>query len=55
MGGDVDGERAIVTEDIEEMVRVGQREGSIDAEATRLLTGVLELDEGRGRDHGPSL
>lgn len=51
MGGDVDGERAIVTEeDIEEMVRVGQREGSIDAEATRLLTGVLELDEKVARE-----
>jgi putative hemolysin len=51
MGGDMDSERAVVTEeDIEEMVRVGQREGSIDEQATRLLTGVLELDEKVARE-----
>ena len=51
MGGDMDSERSVVTEeDIEEMVRVGQREGSIDEQATRLLTGVLELDEKVARE-----
>lgn len=51
MGGDMDSDRAVVTEeDIEEMVRVGQREGSIDEQATRLLTGVLELDEKVARE-----
>jgi putative hemolysin len=51
MGGDVDSDRSKVTEeDIEEMVRVGQREGSIDEQATRLLTGVLELDEKVARE-----
>ena len=51
MGGDMDSDRAVVTEeDIEEMVRVGQREGSIDEQATRLLTGVLSLDEKVARE-----
>ncbi|MGM0574525.1 MAG: hemolysin family protein [Myxococcota bacterium] len=51
MGGDVASERATVTEeDIEEMVRVGRIEGSLDPAATRLLTGVLELDEKVARE-----
>ena len=51
MGGDVDADRMRVTEeDIEEMVRVGGAEGSIGPEATRLLTGVLELDEKVARE-----
>ena len=34
----------VTEEDIEEMVRVGRADGSIDAQGARLLTGVLELD-----------
>ncbi|MEZ4269109.1 MAG: hemolysin family protein [Myxococcota bacterium] len=51
MGGELTSERARVTEeDIEEMVRVGTMDGSIDPGATRLLTGVLELDEKVARE-----
>jgi putative hemolysin len=51
MGGELKSERSLVTEeDIEEMVRVGSAEGSIDPEATELLTGVLELDEKVARE-----
>jgi putative hemolysin len=51
MGGELTTERARVTEeDIEEMVRVGTMDGSIDPGATRLLTGVLELDEKVARE-----
>ncbi|MCB9727302.1 MAG: HlyC/CorC family transporter [Deltaproteobacteria bacterium] len=51
MGGELTTERARITEeDIEEMVRVGTMDGSIDPGATRLLTGVLELDEKVARE-----
>lgn len=44
-GGDVDSQLRVTDEDIENMVRIGKKDGSIDPEQTRLLTGVLELDE----------
>jgi putative hemolysin len=51
LGGELTTERARVTEeDIEEMLRVGTMDGSIDPGATRLLTGVLELDEKVARE-----
>jgi putative hemolysin len=51
LGANLDGERMQVTEeDIEELVRLGSAEGSIDPEATELLTGVLELDEKVARE-----
>jgi putative hemolysin len=51
MGGELDSEKSLVTEEhIEELVRLGSAEGSIDPEATELLTGVLELDEKVARE-----
>lgn len=51
MGGEFESEKSLVTEeDIEEMVRLGSAEGSIDREATELLTGVLELDDKVARE-----
>lgn len=51
VGAEFDSERATVTEeDIEQLVRLGSAEGSIDPEATELLTGVLELDEKVARE-----
>ncbi|MEE2779552.1 MAG: hemolysin family protein [Myxococcota bacterium] len=51
LGANLDSERMQVTEeDIEELVRLGSAEGSIDPEATELLTGVLELDEKVARE-----
>jgi putative hemolysin len=51
MGGEFESEKSLVTEEhIEEMVRVGSAEGSIDREATELLTGVLELDDKVARE-----
>ena len=50
-GGSIQGEGAVVTEEaIENMVRIGKADGSIDPEDARLLTGVLELDEKIARD-----
>lgn len=44
-------EGVVVTEeDIENLVRIGKQDGSIAPEATRLLTGVLELDEKIARE-----
>ncbi len=50
LGGDVDSEMRVTEEDIETMVRIGKQDGSIDPEQTRLLTGVLELDETIARE-----
>lgn len=51
MGGEFESEKSLVTEeDIEELVRLGSAEGSIDREATELLTGVLELDDKVARE-----
>ena len=40
----------VTEEDIEEMVRIGKMDGSIAPESSRLLTGVLELDEKVARE-----
>jgi CBS domain containing-hemolysin-like protein len=51
LGGDLSGKDVTVTEeDIENMVRIGKAEGSLDRDATRFLTGVLELDEKIARE-----
>lgn len=49
-GGGLDSELRVTEEDIENMVRIGKQDGSIDPEQTRLLTGVLEMDEKIARD-----
>ena len=51
MGGGFDRERVSVTEeDIEQMVRLGRAEGSINIGASKLLEGVLDLDEKVARE-----
>lgn len=50
-GGSLSSDSVTVTEeDIETMVRIGKQDGSIAPEATRFLTGVLELDETLARE-----
>ncbi len=51
-GGDMDasGQATVTEEVIEEMVRVGEAEGSLDPQDVRLLTGVLELDDKVARE-----
>ncbi len=51
MGGDLNRDTSAVTEeDIEQMVRIGKIAGSLDANASELLEGVLELDEKVARE-----
>lgn len=51
MGGQPDPGAAIVTEeDIEEMVRIGKSDGSMSPVATKLLTGIFELDDKIARE-----
>lgn len=50
-GGSISGTSPVVTEEaIENMVRIGKADGSIDPEDARQLTGVLELDETTARE-----
>lgn len=50
LGGATEGAASVTEEDIEEMVRVGRSEGSMSATATRLLTGVFDLDDKVARE-----
>ncbi len=50
LGGSIQDGPTVTEEDIEELVRIGRQDGSIPPEATRLLTGVLELDEKVARE-----
>ena len=51
MGGETEATGATVTEeDIEEMVRIGKNDGSMSPVATKLLTGIFELDDKIARE-----
>ena len=51
MGGETEAQGAMVTEeDIEEMVRIGKSDGSMSPVATKLLTGIFELDDKVARE-----
>ncbi|TNF24386.1 MAG: HlyC/CorC family transporter [Deltaproteobacteria bacterium] len=51
LGGETDAVTATVTEeDIEEMVRIGKSDGSMSPVATKLLTGIFELDDKIARE-----
>lgn len=42
--------QTVTEEDIEQLVRIGKKDGSLDQEATRLLQGVLGLDDKVARE-----
>jgi len=51
LGGETEASVATVTEeDIEEMVRIGKSDGSMSPVATKLLTGIFELDDKIARE-----
>ncbi|MFT7582753.1 MAG: putative hemolysin [Myxococcota bacterium] len=50
LGGEIDGRETVTEEDIENLVRIGRSDGSMSPEATRLLTGIFELDDKVARE-----
>lgn len=50
LGGETSGGATVTEEEIEHMVRVGRNEGSMSPRATRLLTGLFEMDDKIARE-----
>ncbi len=50
LGGETEQTATVTEEDIEEMVRIGKNDGSMSPVATKLLTGIFELDDKVARE-----
>jgi len=50
LGGEISAAHLVTEQDIEEMVRIGKSDGSMSPRATKLLTGIFELDDKLARE-----